>query len=539
MIYLKEPSGSFLFTNQQPRFMKTITDDIVFEKLLDFGLFPEKIEKIFTSKSFGEWIRKDGLNIYKTRSFSNITFRLTRNNNAPRILNIPHPIPYFYLCQQIKENWTDIYKNIGEYDDYSRKSLIIPSPNNLNHRLVSMLSYDRNKDDKFLVLDKSFNAKYLVEVDIANYYPSIYSHSIAWALVGKKESKKNKDSDDVWYNKLDTSVRSLQRNETNGIPIGPDTSVIISEIILSQVDIDLIMYDYFRYIDDFKCYCKSKEDAESFLKDLSSLLEQYNLRINSKKTTITDLPIPIESTWIRRIKIYHNSFLNSDKLANKDINTVSEFLDLALELNKQFPDDSAIRYAVKIISQKVLSENDVYAFVIMYLSRICFIYPYFIDVFDDILSKNKPDEKIKKIIMIELNSIMKEHLDFSRSDVALWGIYIAYKHEIIIDDFDKYSDSLIAEKDCLPVLMCYFYSKKNNIDLKKYFNLVTDLKNNFLEDEWWIYIYTLFSEAPNKPMFKTILYKDFYDKIRLAGVQFINVPSANVVVKKKRIDLPF
>jgi len=90
--------------------MKNITKEVLFEKLLDYGLFPEKIEKIFSSELFGKWVRKNGVSIYQKKEFSNITFHSTRNNNAPRILNIPHPIAYHRLCKSLKDNWSQISK---------------------------------------------------------------------------------------------------------------------------------------------------------------------------------------------------------------------------------------------------------------------------------------------------------------------------------------------------------------------------------------------------------------------------------------------
>jgi hypothetical protein len=53
-----------------------------------------------------------------------------------------------------------------------------------------MKSYDKKDDEKFLILDKSFGKKYLVQIDIANFYPSIYSHSVPWALVNKFKNRR-------------------------------------------------------------------------------------------------------------------------------------------------------------------------------------------------------------------------------------------------------------------------------------------------------------------------------------------------------------
>jgi hypothetical protein len=520
--------------------MKDLNKDLVFEKLLKFGLFPEKMDKIFSSENFGIYAIENGIKEYQNSFFSDIKFRLTRNNNVPRILNIPHPAPYFNLCNEIKENWDTISKSFGSYDNYRNTSMIIPKPNNLNKRLVTMLTYDRIKDEKFLILDKSFKAKYFVHADITNCYPSIYTHSVPWALVGKIESKKNAQKQEEWYNKLDKSIRNIQRNETVGIPIGPDTSSIISEIILSQIDKKLLKYKYFRFIDDYKCYCSSKNDAENFISQLSKELEFYNLRLNQKKTIISQLPKSFDDEWINELKFFINIFLSEEKLYNKHIYMLGQFFDLIIKLVKQFPDESPIRYAVKVLSEKKFIDNDVFAFVILNLSRICFLYPYFIDLFDNIFLNNKITLKIKLSIEEELNSIIYEHLQYSRSDVALWGIYLAYKYNLEIKDFDNYSNKLIYERDCLPVLLCYYYSINKNFDLKKFIDLIDLLITEQLEDEWWLYIYEVMIRNKNKTILKKIKYRDFYLKLIDNKISFVNENFILPYGKKKTLKkLPF
>lgn len=503
---------------------KNLKKEPVNRKLLEYGMFSEKLTEIFESKNFGKWIKKTGLKMYKDRSFSTVSFRLTRNNNAPRIIDIPHPIAYYRLCEEIRLNWKEITNKIGEIDDYADTSMIIPKPNNLNKRLMSMKSYDKRDDDKFLILDKSFGKKFLAHIDIANCYPSIYSHSVAWALVGHQEAKDNMGDHSKWYNKLDFAVRSMQRNETVGIPIGPDTSSLISELILSRVDKALENYDYLRYIDDYKCYCKSQEEADEFIRKASRELEKYHLRLNTKKTKITALPIPIDENWVRQLRQYSSKFLDKKEYAEEDINTLSEFIDLSINLSKENPSDSPIRYAVKVLSYKIFKDEKTLGFVTMSLSRLCFIYPYFIDLFDDLLTKNKKyiTTDIKEIIQTEINTLAKEHLKYSRSDVALWSVRLAIKFKFSIDDFEDYSDQLIKDRDCLPTLLCYYYAKDRKLKtVSKYFSLVETLIKEKTEDEWWIYIYQLYFDRPTKLELKKILYKDFYEQMRKANIKFI------------------
>lgn len=501
---------------------KLLKKENVNRKLLEYGLFAEKLTPIFQSEEFGKWIKKTGIKSHKLNSFSSVKYRLTRNNNAPRILDIPHPIAYYRLCEEIRINWKEIIAKIGEIGDYVDRSMVIPKPNNLNNRLVSMMSYNKRDAEKFLILDKSFGKKYLVNIDIANCYPSIYSHSIPWALVGHKIAKDNSSDKKIWYNKLDFAIRSMQRNETVGIPIGPDTSSLISELVLSRVDKELEKFDYLRFIDDYRCYCKSSDEAEEFIRKVSKELEKYHLRLNPKKTKITKLPTPIEESWVRTLRDYSSKFLSKTKFKDEDVNSLSEFIDLSIILSQENPSDSPIRYSVKILARKKFEGQKAFGFMLMYLSRICFIYPYFIDVFDEILENNIPNinSNILKILETEINSITKEHIKNSRSDVALWGLKLATKYNFELLDFENYSNQLIVDRDCLPTLLSFEYAKSKGLKTTKYFKLIENLIDDKIEDEWWIYIYQLFLEQPTKLEFKKISYKDFYEDMRKAKITF-------------------
>lgn len=151
----------------------------------------------------------------------------------------------------------------------------------------------------------SLGYKYRLKVDIANCYDSIYSHSISWAICGKDQAKKylltkNPDSLKQKYDfsdRLDTFVRHLKNNETNGIIVGPFTSRIISEIVLSAIEKELTNEKLFfrRYVDDYKFYFKSEANIHESLPKIERILNKYSLRLNSLKTQIDRFPFEIIS----------------------------------------------------------------------------------------------------------------------------------------------------------------------------------------------------------------------------------------------------
>ncbi len=267
------------------------------------------------------------------------------------------------------------------------------------------------------------------------------------------------------------------------------------------------------------------EEADLFIRTLSKELGKFRLKLNTKKTKIIALPAPIDGDWVQKLRAYTSHSLRKKKFQNKDIVTLSDFIDLSVNLLKENSSDCSIRYAVKVLSSKEFADDKVFAFILMYLSRVCFIYPYFIDVFDEILERNKKHitTDILEIIKREINCIAKEHIKYSRSDVALWSIYLSIKYGFTLDKFESYSDKLISDRDCLPTLLCYEYAKAKGLLTKKYLDLILKLIDEKTEDEWWVYIYHLFSENPTKPQVKKIAYKAVYDSMRKGKVAFLKL----------------
>jgi hypothetical protein len=100
---------------------------------------------------------------------------------------------------------------------------------------------------------------------------------------------------------------------------------------LSQIDKELISkkYNYIRFIDDYYCYCESKEQAERFIQDLTQQLDNYKLSLNSKKTYISTMPKLFYENWVHKIGMIDipSNILSFDHIRN--------FLDLGVELSNK------------------------------------------------------------------------------------------------------------------------------------------------------------------------------------------------------------
>lgn len=79
-------------------------------------------------------------------------------------------------------------------------------------------------------------SRYLLKADISQFYPSIYTHTIPWALHSKATAKAGQRDVELAGNVLDKELQACQHGQTKGIAIGPDTSLGIAELLLSPID---------------------------------------------------------------------------------------------------------------------------------------------------------------------------------------------------------------------------------------------------------------------------------------------------------------
>ncbi len=184
------------------------------------------------------------------------------------------------------------YEQVGSYFSYHLYSNV--------HKFFESYPYHK--------AEKKFEK--LMRVDISKCFDSIYTHSIAWALLGKQVSKDALPQlGPSFYGKFDQLMRDLNHGETNGIVIGPEFSRIFAELILQSVDRRLenalqerfnlrnkVHYEIHRYVDDYFIFVRTEADRLNILDALSALLSEVKLHINAAKTVTYEKPLITEMT---------------------------------------------------------------------------------------------------------------------------------------------------------------------------------------------------------------------------------------------------
>jgi hypothetical protein len=190
--------------------------------------------------------------------------------------------------------------------------------------------------------------------DVLRFYHSIYTHSIPWALHGKATAKAN-HSISLLGNRLDKLLRDGQDGQTLGVPVGPDTSLLIAEIILSQVDAHLSargITNAFRIIDDYEIGVPTLAEAERAVSILQEGLTEYELALNASKTTIRDLPLPCESAFVSEL----GSFILRTP-SKQLVREIIRYFDRTFILAADFRDESVVAFALGRLGKLTLSNE--------------------------------------------------------------------------------------------------------------------------------------------------------------------------------------
>ena len=200
------------------------------------------------------------------------------------------------------------------------------------------------------------SSHYLLQTDIDNFYPSTYTHVIPWALHSKLVAKQHRRDYGYLGNIIDLIIRNSQDGQTLGIPIGPDSSLVIAEIILSAVDTVLLnagLTNGFRFLDDYEFGFDTYSQAEQALADLQGGLSEYELHLNPRKTHLVELPSAIEQPWateLRGIRIRKEG-------SGQEIDLIGYF-SRAYEHSKNYPDESVLGFALGRMRRLVVSQEN-------------------------------------------------------------------------------------------------------------------------------------------------------------------------------------
>lgn len=519
--------------------------DDVLKGLLDHGLFAEKIPPCFTSAGLAEFVSgtmgalvdeadDDALKkALDKRAHDYMRYEALRDSNIPRHMGVPHPEAYAVQALAIAKHWQAIATHCNQPKPaFSRIHV-----RHIGDGRIFEMNYKGNERYRLEEDEQKWmsGAQFVVEADVATCFPSIYTHSIPWALDGKAAAKGSSSLTKLPGNLLDKCTQNTRDRQTNGLLIGPHASNIISEIILTQIDVDLQSKGHRkikRHVDDYRFYAANFEEAERFIKDLGLALRAYEMSLNEKKTKILPLPCPSEQDWV--LVLNRHPLPKDQELKFSEIRS---FLDRALTCAQAIGKSTPLNYAIKVLAKSHAQSNPgdtgeppprrlslrakrMYAQEAMNLTLA---YPYLAPLMDGYVFvpywhadlKDKIAEFASALVLLGLRKLYP--------DAIAHAIFLALKYDFVLGLKDGQLIEIVALDDCVANVLLLEYAKL--CDRRKVKTAVTNRAKELKtadqrdKDKHWLLIYQVWSKNELKGNGQS-----FLAELKGTGFQFFSQP---------------
>lgn len=420
------------------------------------------------------------------------SFTMSRfnTNDSRRTIFIPEIGAYAVLNEYIKNN--QILEEITEFIDsnpFSFSKIIMEDGSIRKHEQVYGEEITEGEKINSQYIDNvvkklilSAGAKKVLKLDIANCFSSFYTHYIPAIILGYEKAeenyKKNLRGEQVEetykkYSKLDEIIRKQNKNQTNGLLVGPIISKIIVEGLLSRIDIELRNKGllFTRYVDDYEVYLF--DDNEDYVKSIFiSILKKYGLNLNFEKVEILDFPYYTVNNFDKIIEFY-----SGDKVEDYDlIQLFNDFFEIERSGTK-----GAIRYLLKCLENEPINvgNNDLfdsYILTIMSnnsrsLTKAC-----------SLLIKNKMGSKVNEKHVEHIKSMMEINVKKDYDLEVIWLLYVLIETNNIVKDDSVVNIILESDNETAKIML-----------LRK--NLTSNVEIIKQEAKSWILNYELFASG--------------------------------------------
>jgi hypothetical protein len=212
--------------------------------LIRTAYLPTELPPAITTRYFAEFcqteyafLKSQHPSLLKTTT-NYETFTAPRAKSGRRNLALVHPLAQTGLSLSITQHRQKIRDLISK----SKSSLYRADEDLKNSLAFAGLNFNKRAALQAKVLSEF---PFILSADVSRFFYTIYTHSIPWAAIGKEKAKQWLVSDRSklsahWSDELDRALQSCQSRETFGIPVGPDTSRLIAELLFAGIESGLL-----------------------------------------------------------------------------------------------------------------------------------------------------------------------------------------------------------------------------------------------------------------------------------------------------------
>lgn len=304
------------------KLVRSLDKNDVYRWLIDYGYYPESYVvppcfRVVKSPRRKSYFKVTSSGKYRPDICDIVSVHFPKSELTDRTFGIIDPYIHNDIAYHITANWKKISAMLFHSENtVASYSFPVPIDSRKPGRLGKLRSGRMIYEFLGMVDDDlasmAYNYGVIAMADIKNFYPSIYTHSLAWVIHGKKKIRKGSVRFDYSLvgNKLDKLFQNANGGCTNGIPIGSVVSDIAAEIIASSVDrlyskalsVKNIQVKTVRFKDDYRILARDEVDAKAAIKILQASLKEYNLELSDAKTSVAKLPGGLFRRWA---SMYH------------------------------------------------------------------------------------------------------------------------------------------------------------------------------------------------------------------------------------------
>lgn len=518
------------------------------KRLLECGYFPSQLPPCFTTKDLAdnyatlylEWTAlQTDPKTQKAPSSKAELFSVARAGHQRRVTSLPNPVAQTYLAKHIVQHWPKIVRHYRQ----SRLSASRPRFLKEGSRAANIPSMQLLYERKVL---KSAGYRYMLRTDISRFFPTIYTHSVPWALHGKAVAKKNRKPTAKYFgNILDLALRQSQEEQTIGLPIGPDTSHMIAEAIAVSVDLEFrkrfkMWPAGIRYVDDYFMFFSTLNEAEAALAALIRSLKEFELHINFEKTKISSILEITDDFWTHQLRSFQIA-----REGRKQVSDIHHFFELAKDLARRNSDESVMTYALKRASS-ILVRKENWDYFEAHVCHVALGYPNTLQTVARLLSTyahvgyplNK--DRLGRLI----TAVIQEHAPLGHHSEVTWSLWLCKDLDLTLSDANSELVSEMHSSVCALLLLDLYTSGKVAKPPKTAYWRQAETKEA-LHGDLWLLSYEAglrgwggFSDAHIQadPNFESLRAKDvhFYDDSATMSPMFH--PKANALADHNLVD---
>lgn len=407
------------------------------DDLIRKGYFPENLPPAFCSDkiassianvSDGEWCS------HSRRQVLPATYNASKRGLGRRTFSFVHPETIHDLAKFSSERW----EQCQEFFDRTPFSISKPRYLEKGNRAIEISSY---KELEVARLNRLAHYRYIAKTDISRFYHSIYTHAIPWAFHGKSVAKadRNSNSAKVFFNRADHILRCGQDGQTVGIPVGPDTSRILAEVVATAIDLefnkhcDAPDFDLVRHVDDVWIGTHTQADAERVLWKYREAIREFELDVNESKTCIYSSDFQFGDRWPHELSsMLGTAFELPHRQGSEHLRAALEY---AFQMAVRTADDGVLRYVIRYIDRFDIGWSH-WASIEPFLKRAVVHFGHTVDYVTRVivwrhLTSNDLDISIWSKI---LTATVARHGKTGNDSEVCWAIYACARLQLPISD---------------------------------------------------------------------------------------------------------